>query len=204
MQESGSLINDLQTSKLIQDPNAVKPHDWVDAPRMLDPNQVDPNPPNTWSTYRDPNDIKPVGAGPGWKPKTIPNPLYIPYDAIYIPNPDFIGFWEPEMIPNPSYIDLKKDATLGLLEDSVWLGIEVWQVKSGTIFNHFVVTDSVEEAESYAQEHFVAMREKELKSKRDIDRLQDEILRGRGVVRSKSHVKPKKSAVPQQKLHTDL
>jgi len=28
-----------------------------------------------------------------------------------------------------------------------YVGIDIWQVKSGTIFNHFLLTDSIEEAE---------------------------------------------------------
>jgi len=32
-----------------------------------------------------------------------------------------------------------------------FLGIEIWQVKAGTIFGDFLVTDSVEEAEAAAE-----------------------------------------------------
>ncbi len=51
------------------------------------------------------------------------------------------------MVPNPDY---KDDDSLYLFENNAYLGIEIWQVKSGTIFDNFIVTYSKEEADAFA------------------------------------------------------
>ena len=68
------------------------------------------------------------------------------------------------MISNPEYVD---DDNLYLYTDNKFVGIEVWQVKSGTIFDNFLVTDDLAEAEKFAaltkatQEGEKKMHEKE-------------------------------------------
>ena len=52
------------------------------------------------------------------------------------------------MIDNPEY---EADDTLYLHEDLGVLGLDLWQVKSGTIFDNLLVTDDVEAAKADAE-----------------------------------------------------
>ena len=52
------------------------------------------------------------------------------------------------MIANPEY---EADDELYLHEDLSVLGLDLWQVKSGTIFDNFLITDDVTEAKSDAE-----------------------------------------------------
>jgi calreticulin len=46
--------------------------------------------------------------------------------------------WAPKKIPNPKYVD---DNTIGQYESFAWVGIDIWQVKSGTTFGNLLITD---------------------------------------------------------------
>merc|ERR1712242_661774 len=66
-----------------------------------------------------------------------------------IANPDYKGLWEHPMIDNPDFVeavDVWKRGPIG------FIGVEVWQVKSGTVFSDFILTDSVSEAETFMNE----------------------------------------------------
>jgi len=68
------------------------------------------------------------------------------WSAKRIENPDYKGPWVHPEIPNPNFSeqeDVYKRGPLG------FVGFEVWQVKSGTVFGDFIVTDSIEEAKSF-------------------------------------------------------
>merc|ERR1712219_91704 len=72
-----------------------------------------------------------------WQAPMIDNPEYKgEWKAPKIPNPDYKGEWVHPEIDNPDYVD----------------GVEVWQVKSGTVFSDFILNDSVEEAETFMEE----------------------------------------------------
>merc|ERR1712146_590425 len=115
----------------------------------------------------DPEDVKPDGyddipeyEGP-WKPKMIDNPEYK-------------GEWEHPMIPNPEYME---DPDLYMrCKDCTHVGFELWQVKSGTIFDDIIVTDSLEEAKAFAQETFFKKQagEKEAYDAAEAERLEAE------------------------------
>jgi len=47
-------------------------------------------------------------------------------------------------IDNPDYID---DNEIYAFPDLSYIGLEIWQVKAGTIFDHILVTDDIAEAE---------------------------------------------------------
>jgi len=46
-------------------------------------------------------------------------------------------------------------------KDCSHVGFELWQVKSGTIFDDIIVTDSLDEAKEYAKKTFFAKQEGE-------------------------------------------
>merc|ERR1712244_109553 len=66
-----------------------------------------------------------------------------------IPNPEYKGPWVHPEIDNPDYVEAKDVYKRGAIG---YIGVEVWQVKSGTVFSDFILTDSVAEAETFLNE----------------------------------------------------
>lgn len=78
-----------------------------------------------------------------------------------IPNPEYKGEWSPKQIDNPNYKGIWKhpeidnpeytpDTNLYLREEVCGVGLDLWQVKSGTIFSNFLITDDIEYAKAQA------------------------------------------------------
>merc|ERR1712130_858376 len=112
--------------------------DWGNEPEMIaDP---DSSKPDDWDDEEDGE----------WQAPMIDNPDFKgEWKAPKIPNPEYKGEWEHPMIDNPDYVeavDVWKRGPIG------FIGVEVWQVKSGTVFSDFILTDSVEEAETFMNE----------------------------------------------------
>jgi len=145
---------DILPPKEIKDPNAKKPADWVDEKQIPDPEDKKPE---GW------DDIPKEVADPdAKKPDDWDDELDGEWEAPMIPNPDYKGEWKPKMIDNPAYKgewvhpmipnpDYYEDDTLYAFNGNKFVGIEIWQVKSGTIFDNILITDSVEEAEEKAK-----------------------------------------------------
>jgi calreticulin len=74
-----------------------------------------------------------------------------------IKNPNYKGPWVHPKIANP---DFKEDLEIYKYKSAA-LFIDLWQVKSGTIFDDFIVTDSVEEAKAFAEETFTKKKDAE-------------------------------------------
>merc|ERR1719330_2346752 len=93
----------------------------------------------------------------------IDNPDYKgPWKPKMIDNPDYKGKWVHPKIPNPDYVyDDKMHAVYD--EDCTHVGFELWQVKSGTIFDDIIVTDSLEEAQKFAEETYFKKKDGEKK-----------------------------------------
>jgi calreticulin len=75
-------------------------------------------------------------------------PPATPLTPCRIDNPAYKGIWVAPDIDNPEY---KHDDKLYLQKDIKYVGFELWQVKSGTIFDNIIVTDSLEEAKKFAE-----------------------------------------------------
>jgi len=101
-----------------------------------------------------------------WEVPLIPNPEYKgEWKAPRIPNPAYKGEWVHPRIPNPEY---KEDNQIYAFNSNKFIGIEIWQVKSGTIFDNFLVTDNVETAAEWAEKSANRNQaEKDLKKKQD-------------------------------------
>lgn len=151
---AGSLADDwdILPPKEILDPEAKKPADWVDEKEIIDPEDKKPE---DWddepAEFVDPDAKKPEDwddeLDGDWEAPMIPNPKYKgPWVARRIPNPDYKGPWVHPKIPNPEF---KDDPTLYSYDSFGVIGVEVWQVKSGTIFDNFLITDDIEEANKY-------------------------------------------------------
>merc|ERR1711890_123899 len=75
------------------------------------------------------------------------------------------GEWEPPMIDNPEYnADDAKD--IGKYEENCKIGFDLWQVKSGTIFDNILITWDVEHAKKVGEELWAVTKEAEKKRKR--------------------------------------
>jgi len=164
--ESGSLSDDwdILPPKKIKDPSKSKPSDWVDSPKMADPNDVKPEGYDEIpKQIVDPEATKPedwdTDADGEWEAPMIDNPEYKgPWKAKQIDNPDYKGPWVHPEIDNPEY---EPDDTLYSYESFGAIGIDIWQVKSGTIFDNVILTDSVAEAESFLEETYTKNKDAE-------------------------------------------
>merc|ERR1712137_1147852 len=65
------------------------------------------------------------------------------WEAPEIPNPEYQGPWEHPLIDNPEY---EYDSEIYKYSSNAFVGIEIWQVKSGTIFDNILITDNLEVA----------------------------------------------------------
>eukprot|EP01122_Echinamoeba_exundans_P015950 TRINITY_DN7944_c1_g1_i1.p1 TRINITY_DN7944_c1_g1~~TRINITY_DN7944_c1_g1_i1.p1 ORF type:complete len:404 (-),score=173.71 TRINITY_DN7944_c1_g1_i1:59-1270(-) len=142
---------DMLPPKEILDPEAKKPEDWVDEKEIVDPEDKKPE------GYDDiPKEIVDPDAK---KPEDWDDELDGEWEAPMIPNPEFKGEWKPKMIPNPAYKgewvhpkvpnpEFKPNPELYVYDSNAFVGLEIWQVKAGTIFDNILVADSVAEAEA--------------------------------------------------------
>merc|ERR1711920_965994 len=119
----------------IDDPASVKPDDWDDEPaNIADP---DATKPDDWDDEEDGE----------WQAPQIDNPEYKgEWKPDRIDNPDYKGPYVQPEIANPDYVEAKDVQKRGPVG---YIGVEVWQVKAGTVFSDFILTDSVEEAEAF-------------------------------------------------------
>ncbi|KAG2695761.1 hypothetical protein I3760_07G028000 [Carya illinoinensis] len=66
-----------------------------------------------------------------------------------IKNPNYQGKWKAPMIENPEF---KDDPYIYVYPSLKYVGIELWQVKSGTLFDNVLITDDPEYAKQLAEE----------------------------------------------------
>jgi len=166
--ESGRLEDDWDflPPKMIKDPSVSKPSDSVDEPLMDDPEDKKP------ADYdKTPKEIPDPEAE---KPEDWDDEADGEWEAPQIPNPEYKGEWKPKRIANPAYKgkwvhpeianpDYKADAKLGQYDNIGAVGFEIWQVKSGSIFDNILVTDSADEAKSFRDSTWGAHKDAEKK-----------------------------------------
>merc|ERR1712193_177005 len=93
--------------------------------------------------------------GGEWKPRQIDNPEYE-------------GKWVHPEIDNPEYnADDAKD--LGKFDEVCKIGFDLWQVKSGTIFDNILITDDIDEAKKIGDETWGVTKDAEKKMKDEQD-----------------------------------
>jgi calreticulin len=156
--QSGSLVEDWDVlpPKQIPDPKQSKPADWVDEEYIVDPEAKKPE---GWDSIPkeipDPEAKKPEDwddeLDGEWEAPTIANPEYKgEWEAPKIKNPAYKGEWVHPLVDNPDY---KYDDSIYAFEHE-YVGFEIWQVKTGTLFDHILVTDDLAEAEAFADGYF--------------------------------------------------
>ncbi|KAL8222822.1 hypothetical protein R6Q57_020221 [Mikania cordata] len=155
--QTGSLYSDwdLLPPKKIKDPEAKKPEDWDDKEFIPDPEDKKPEGyDDIPKEIPDPDAKKPEDWNDEedgeWTVPTIPNPEYKgPWKAKKIKNPNYKGKWKAPMIDNP---DFKDDPDLYVFPKLKYVGIELWQVKSGTLFDNVLICDDPEYAKQVVEE----------------------------------------------------
>jgi calreticulin len=170
VKESGSLEEDWDflPAKQIDDPNDKKPEDWVDVPEIDDPEDKKPG---DWEdepatipdeSAKQPDDWDESEDGK-WEAPQIANPKHKgEWRAKRIPNPAYKGQWKPKQIDNPDY---KADSELYLTRKPIQrVGVDVWQVKSGTIFDNIVIADNLDEVNEIIDKTWRATKEAEKKA----------------------------------------
>jgi calreticulin len=171
--ESGEMEADWDflPPKTIKDPNAKKPEDWDDREKIDDPEDTKPEDWEKPEHIPDPDAKKPDDwddeMDGEWEPPMIDNPEYKgEWKPRQIPNPDYKGKWVHPEIDNPEY---QADDSLYKYENIGAIGLDLWQVKSGTIFDNILVTDDEKAAEAFADETWGKIKdaEKEMKDKQD-------------------------------------
>ncbi|KAG2618239.1 hypothetical protein PVAP13_3NG258256 [Panicum virgatum] len=134
--QTGSVYEhwDILPPKKIKDPEAKKPEDWDDKEYIPDPEDKKPE------VY-------------------IPNPEYKgPWKQKKIKNPNYQGKWKAPMIDNP---DFKDDPYIYAFDSLKYIGIELWQVKSGTLFDNIIITDDPALAKKFAEDTWAKHKEAE-------------------------------------------
>merc|ERR1712154_73544 len=122
----------------MDDPEDTKQDDWDDEPASIaDPDATEPD---DWDDEEDGE----------WQAPQIDNPDYKgEWKAKKIPNPDYKGPWVHPEIDNPDYVEAKDVYKRGPIG---YIGVEVWQVKAGTVFSDFILTDNLDEAVAFLDE----------------------------------------------------
>ncbi len=135
----------------VDDLDAVKPEDWDD--------EED----GEWEPPKISNPKCEEAPGCGeWTRPTKKNPAYKgKWRAPLIDNPEYQGIWAPQQIPNPEYFELEKPN----LEPIAAIGIEIWTMQDGILFDNVLVSHDEAVATEYREKtwkpKFDAEKEKE-------------------------------------------
>ncbi|KAF5465398.1 hypothetical protein F2P56_015411 [Juglans regia] len=201
--DSGSMYTDwdILPPRKIKDVNAKKPADWDDREYIDDPNDVKPEGYDSIpAEILDPKAKEPADWDEEedgiWKPPKIPNPAYKgPWKRKKIKNPNYKGKWKKTAwIDNPEFED---DPNLYVLKPIKYVGIEVWQVKAGSVFDNILICDDPEYAKQVVDEIFAnreiekdafeeaekerKAREEEVIHRKKLKELERKVNRGRGI-----------------------
>uniref|UniRef100_A0A8D8LHN3 Calreticulin n=1 Tax=Cacopsylla melanoneura TaxID=428564 RepID=A0A8D8LHN3_9HEMI len=171
--QSGNLEDDWDflPTKKIKDPEAKKPEDWDDRPTIADPNDTKPEDWEKPEHIPDPDAIKPADwddeMDGEWEAPMIDNPEY---KGVWAPkqieNPDYKGVWVHPEVDNPEY---SPDPELYYKPEVCTIGFDLWQVKSGTIFDNVLITDDIATAKKFAEDVWKPTIEGEKKMKEQQD-----------------------------------
>ncbi|XP_078285700.1 calreticulin-like [Rhinoraja longicauda] len=171
--ESGSLEEDWDflPPKMIKDPEAKKPEDWDERAKIDDPEDVKPEDWDKPEHTPDPDAKKPEDwddeMDGEWEPPMIQNPDYKgEWKPGQIDNPEYKGKWIHPEIDNPEYTP---DSNLYSYKDISVIGLDLWQVKSGTIFDNFLITDDEKYAETVGKDTWGTTKDPEKKMKETQD-----------------------------------
>jgi len=173
--QKGSLEEDWDflPPKMIKDPEAKKPEDWDERAKIDDAEDTRPEDWEQPEHIADPDATKPEDwddeMDGEWEPPMIDNPDYKgEWKARQIDNPDYKGKWVHPEIDNPEY-NADDAKALGKFDEVCKIGFDLWQVKSGTIFDNILITDDVDEAKKIGDETWGVTKDAEKKMKDEQD-----------------------------------
>ncbi|KAG6517148.1 hypothetical protein ZIOFF_020528 [Zingiber officinale] len=141
----------------IEDEEAVKPDGWlddepdeVDDPEATKPEDWDDEEDGEWEAPKIDNPKCEEAPGCGeWKRPVKRNPAYKgKWSAPLIDNPNYKGIWKPQEIENPEYYELDKPN----FELIAAIGIEIWTMQDGILFDNILIASDEKVAESYRLE----------------------------------------------------
>lgn len=140
----------------IEDEEAEKPEGWLDDepeetddPEATKPEDWDDEEDGEWEAPKieNPKCVTAPGCGE-WKRPMKRNPAYKgKWHAPLIDNPSYKGIWKPHEIPNPSYFELDKPN----FEPIAAVGIEIWTMQDGILFDNILITKDEKAAQSYRE-----------------------------------------------------
>merc|ERR1739838_982405 len=169
--QKGSLTDDWDflPAKMIKDPEQSKPADWVDAAKIDDPEDTKPEDWEKPEHIADPDATKPEDwddeMDGEWEPPMIDNPEYKgEWKPRQIDNPDYKGAWVHPEIDNPEYNAADADG-IAKYEENCKIGFDLWQVKSGTIFDNLMITSDPAAAKKAGEELWAVTKDAEKKMK---------------------------------------
>jgi len=176
--ESGTLEDDWDflPPKMIKDPEAKKPEDWDDRAKIDDAEDIKPEDFDKPEHIADPDATKPEDwddeMDGEWEPPMIDNPEYKgEWKARQIDNPAYKGAWVHPEVENPEFnADEAKD--LAKYDEFCKIGLDLWQVKAGTIFDNFLITDDPVEAKKAGEEGWAVTKDAEKKMKDEQDEVE--------------------------------
>lgn len=162
---------DFLPAKKIKDPEAKKPADWDDREKIDDPEDKKPEDWDVPELIPDPDATKPDDwdeeMDGEWQPGKISNPAYKgEWKPRQIDNPAYKGAWVHPEIDNPEYTP---DDKLYHHPEMCAVGIDVWQVKAGSIFDNILITDDEKEADADAEVVLKKTMEGEKKMKKEAE-----------------------------------
>merc|ERR1712158_291359 len=164
---------DFLPPKMIKDPEAKKPEDWDERAKIDDAEDTKPEDYDQPEHIADPDATKPEDwddeMDGEWEPPMIDNPDYKgEWKPRQIDNPDYKGKWVHPEIDNPEY-NADDAKALGKYDEVCKIGFDLWQVKSGTIFDNILITDDVDEAKKIGDETWGVTKDAEKKMKDEQD-----------------------------------
>jgi len=154
----------------IEDIDAVKPEGWlddepeeIDDPEATKPEDWDDDEDGEWEAPKIVNPKCEAAPGCGeWKRPMKSNPAYRgKWYPPLIDNPNYKGIWKPREIANPDYFELSTPN----FEPIAAVGIEIWTMQDGIMFDNILIAGDEKTAESYRETHwkpkFSAEKEKQ-------------------------------------------
>merc|ERR1719504_583531 len=159
--QTGSLTDDWDflPPNTIKDPEAKKPDDWVDQAKLDDPEDVKPEDWDKAEHTADPD---------ATKPEDWDDEMDGEWEPPMIDNPDYKGAWVHPEIDNPEYNEADAEG-IAKYEENCKIGFDLWQVKSGTIFDNVIITDDPAAAKKAGEELWAATKDAEKKMKDEQD-----------------------------------
>lgn len=163
---------------MIPDASAVKPSSWLDEeplyvpdPKARKPEGWDEEEDGEWTAPTVPNPKCEAAAGCGkWEAPKVKNPAFKgKWVRPMIPNPAYKGEWKARQITNPNYF---KPGRLSALNGARMggMGVEVWTMQGGLLFDNFLVTQDEEQASAWAGETFFPKHRAQRRKAQDAER----------------------------------